>query len=356
LPLANVGPYDVIIFAANGPGAPPASARLFDESIKKFATDMLSYFEDPLYFNNAYQRACSIFWYGVPNWRRDIDGNYYYYPIPFPAVSCTILTNPNYSYAAVHTAAAITSIFQEGKVVQGSSNAATIQYQLGQLFGTEFMSPAAVSSTKAGLVFSPAEVAILDKLVQSRLAANLAGIFFELLFVGEDGPVIPPGTPHDYTNETVICHTSQPGCTLDYVFSRMLEFPVLGYAVPAPGQPNPCGSLHRSECPIPVANNDQTMVEISEQPGKDDDVGLVVHTVDPTQHVLVNTTMEGHIFHPGSVERRAVLDEIGNVKIVTHGSGTGPYPRMNDVMGPRVFATVDSRIKVYVEGHINGQL
>jgi hypothetical protein len=74
---ATAGPYDVLVFAASGPGAPPPSARLVDESIQKFFTDIINYLDDPSYFNGAYQLQCDLNWATIPGWRWDID--YYQY-------------------------------------------------------------------------------------------------------------------------------------------------------------------------------------------------------------------------------------------------------------------------------------
>jgi len=339
LPLANVGPYDVVVFASNGPGAPPVSARLIDESVKKFATDTLAYLEDPNYFNSAYQYSCIISWSWYPAWRRDIDGYYYWYQMPYPGIDCYLVPNPNFSYAAVQAAPSVAYMFETGRLQAGNYNALVIEYYLGQLFGTTYMGGALSS----GAGFFPLGGSFGEAL-ETRRAAEAIGALMQLyIALAEETPATLTG-PHSFHWETPICQVGVPACTLDHIFSKMLEIPVWGYAVPAPGSPNPCGDLHRGRCTVPVQNNDRTMVEIGEKPSADDDMGLVVHTVDPSQHVLVNTTLEGHIFHEGTVTRRAVIGEDGILRIVTDGSGTGAYPQLNTVFGPAVFLGVDLNV------------
>ncbi len=72
---ANVGPYDVVVFAANGLGAPPPSARLMDESIRRFASDTLANLHNPSYFASGSYQVCTVqwAWLQAPVW--DIDGS-----------------------------------------------------------------------------------------------------------------------------------------------------------------------------------------------------------------------------------------------------------------------------------------
>lgn len=105
--LAGVGPYDVAVFAASGPNAPPPSARLMDESIQKFYRDVLGYLKDPNYFNGAYQRECDVSWSTFPDWRWDIDYYQYYYYNFFPVAYCYEVFSPNYSYPASAAAPSI---------------------------------------------------------------------------------------------------------------------------------------------------------------------------------------------------------------------------------------------------------
>jgi hypothetical protein len=335
LPLVNAGPYDVVVFAASGSGAPPVSARLLDESIKKFVNDTAAYFADPYYFYAAYQVYCTQDWATVPGWRYDIDGYPYYWYFPIPWVYCQTYANPAYSYAAVQAAPALKRIFDAGTVQVGSNDAIIVDYYLTQLLGTPFMGGALVSGV--GLV------------PDTRREAEALGFFLELMIYYMNGTPFLPPRQHYYTtppNTQVICNiNTTPGCTPDAVFTEMRKYPAIGRAVDAPGHPNQCGTLHRSQCQVPVVDGDESMVEIRESPNDDDDVGLVVHRVYPAERRLVNETKSGHMLHPGKVTRIVVVDPNGDVRITTVGDGTGNYPTLNEIGGPFIFASIDAEIR-----------
>jgi hypothetical protein len=90
------------------------------------------------------------------------------------------------------------------------------------------------------------------------------------------------------------------------------------------------------------------LVETLEWPGDDDDVGPIRHTVTPETYTFQNITLEGHLFHEGQITRTAYIDS-GEIKIVTTGSGNGPYPAMNEVVGPGVFKLIDVEIRNRIE-------
>lgn len=330
LPLVNAAPWDVVVFASNGPGAPPVSARLWDESIKKFVNDTTSYFDDPTYFNNAYQVWCDIYWSTTPGSRYDIDGALYYSNFPIPWVVCQEYTNPAYSYEAVQAAPALKRIFDAGRVETGSNDAQVVDYYLSQLLGVPFMG--------GGLVSGQSLVP------ETRREAETLGVMLEWQLYWHFGTPFMAPREHVYTTDMTICNISTPGCTPDAVFEEMLKFPVLGRAVDAPGQPNQCGDQHRSQCQVPVVDGAETMTEIRESPNDDDDTGRVVHQVDHAERELVNETLPGHIFHPGTVTRTVVVYPNGDVRIETTGTGTGNFPALNEIGGPQVFASVDARI------------
>jgi hypothetical protein len=79
---------------------------------------------------------------------------------------------------------------------------------------------------------------------------------------------------------------------------------------------------------------------------------VVVFASDGPNHVLINVTKEGHIFNPGQVKRSVVVDENGFVKIVTEGTGTGPYKGLNEAIGPFVFKSVDDNVRERVDAMI----
>jgi hypothetical protein len=59
-------------------------------------------------------------------------------------------------------------------------------------------------------------------------------------------------------------------------------------------------------------------------------LGQIVQTVNPFNHSVTNTTMPGHMLHPGNVVRSVVMDEDGRVHIRTVGTGTGSGATVNE--------------------------
>lgn len=53
-------------------------------------------------------------------------------------------------------------------------------------------------------------------------------------------------------------------------------------------------------------------------------VGPVRQHVDPSRLTVVNTTLPGHVLHPGNV-RRSIIQEGDDLYVVTHGYGTGIF-------------------------------
>lgn len=334
LPLVNAAPHDLFVFASNGPGAPPVSTRFVDASIHKFINDTAGYFDDPNYFADAYQIFCVMYWTTTQGYRFDIDGEPHYYYFPIPWTECQIYTNPAYSYEAVQAAPALKRIFDAGSIQTGSSDAQTVDQYMSQLLGVPFMG--------GGLVTGNTLVP------ETRREAEMTGVLFEWWLYEMFGtPFMLAGEHHFVTIPAgmFICNINSPGCTPDAVFQEVLKFPVLGRAVDASGQSNQCGDQHRSQCQVPVVDGARTMVEIRESPNDDDDVGLIVHRVFPGERKLVNETLDGHIFHPGTVTRTVVVDPQGDVRITTIGEGTGPFPRLNEIGGPYVFRGVDAQIR-----------
>jgi hypothetical protein len=357
LSLANVGPYDVVVFAADGPGAPPPWAKLMDESIQQFAIDTLAYLNDPGYFANAWQYSCDLYFSTTWGWRWDIDFELHYYPIPYPVAYCSLEPNPEFSAPAIAVGDDLKTIFAAGEVIAGSSEAINVASVLGGVFGTTFMGN---SLAQPGVITLPIDFLLepcpVCETLETTRMARIIGTIMEI-WIWTPGTDFSTAGPHVFGPvETIICHTSNPNCTLDAVFFRMRQYPAPGHAVDRPpANPNLCGSLPRSQCLIAVQNGDATLVEIREAIDDDDDVGLVNHVVDLPTHTLINITEEGHLFDPGRIVRRAAIDGNGNVIIVTTGSGTGDYPTLNSVMGPGVFENVDRVIRDRVEYDL-GQL
>jgi hypothetical protein len=79
------------------------------------------------------------------------------------------------------------------------------------------------------------------------------------------------------------------------------------------------------------------------------DGGPIVFTVNPPLYTHRNTTMAGHIFDPGFIDR-TVSQRGGQVWIDTIGQGTGACPRTNEKGGTEIFNTLDSFIRCHLAG------
>lgn len=73
-------------------------------------------------------------------------------------------------------------------------------------------------------------------------------------------------------------------------------------------------------------------------------LGPVRQFVDPDHLTVVNTTERGHLLHPGNVFR-SIVREGDDLYVVTHGYGTGIFPRQNEESAPRIWAYPDLNIR-----------
>jgi hypothetical protein len=69
----------------------------------------------------------------------------------------------------------------------------------------------------------------------------------------------------------------------------------------------------------------------------------VVHSVDPSNCSITNTTLPGHLLYPGQVTRSVVNDN-GMISIVTDGTGNGALAGPNDWFANPVWTKVDGNI------------
>jgi hypothetical protein len=332
---ASVSPNDILVFASTGQGAPPLKTRLMDNWVRAFAIDLLSYVDDPAYFNGAYQYECAIYSY-TPFYfpRYDIDGYYWGTSIPFPYVVCGWETNPAFNSTAVTIGASVRNVLNAGTVIAGSTDAGWLGWGMSNVLGVPYMG----GTLQTGTTLLPVDliVDIQDDLALVRFRRVLGG-FMQLLQY-ELGTQTPYET-HFYTFTSTICAVSDNPtvCSVENVFRRVRQYPVDGHSIDA------CGNVPRSRCSIPIQTQTQIVVEVFEWPGDADDVGHVTVTVDLANHTIVNQTASDHAFHDGSVTRRVYQD--GNtVKIETIGDGAGQYAQMNEVFGPPVFKMIDNVI------------
>lgn len=80
--------------------------------------------------------------------------------------------------------------------------------------------------------------------------------------------------------------------------------------------------------------------DVTDIPG----LGRVRHIVDADRRTIVNTTMPEHLLHPGNVFR-SIVREGDDLFVVTHGYGTGVWPKANEVAARRLWPKVDSGIR-----------
>lgn len=81
--------------------------------------------------------------------------------------------------------------------------------------------------------------------------------------------------------------------------------------------------------------------------------GPVQHSVDAAHMKIVNSTLPGHLFYPGTVTREVVVSN-GKVYIQTTGTGTGQFAGINVAGSGPLWGSLDSQIAAYVDANDNG--
>lgn len=138
---------------------------------------------------------------------------------------------------------------------------------------------------------------------------------FPMPFSGGIETKVPSG-PHFYSNRTWI------GSATNGIGPRR-AFEVLSrYATPGQGG---------------VPSNDGGTVDLPL-------FGKVRQTVDPDRLMIVNTTEPEHLLHPGNVHR-SIVREGDDFYVLTHGYGTGAFPKVNEWTGPNFWKAVDAEIR-----------
>src|SRR5262249_54301928 len=73
-------------------------------------------------------------------------------------------------------------------------------------------------------------------------------------------------------------------------------------------------------------------------------INPVMFYVDPGTFSVTNVTLPRpirHLLYPGEVIR-SVIEEDGDIYVVTTGTGTGKYAKFNELVGPLLFYNVDT--------------
>lgn len=228
--------------------------------------------------------------------------------------------------------------------MEGSNAQSTVTYQMGQLYGTQYL----------GTSFMPIDADLLKRfpgmvndaiirLLGARRAARFGNDVLREVTRGAAGQT---SGPHQYEVETIICNIGE--CLRQTVFDEVRRFPARGRPLLLPGQSVPCMGEPRSTCGAMIIQRDMTLVELSEAPHENDNLGGVTHDVDIDGFCITNITRPDHKFKPGEVERCVIVEPYGDVIIRTVGTGDGLYPDVNKLMAPSYWKAIDNEIKVRI--------
>jgi hypothetical protein len=124
--------------------------------------------------------------------------------------------------------------------------------------------------------------------------------------------------------ETLICTSITPKCNRDLVFKTMLE---------------EARFIAPTDDGNPVTECKKTRVDIG--PLSDN---YIKTTINRTEKIIVNYTLEQHFLHPGRIVRQ-VLEQDNKVYVKTTGEGTGRWPEINEFFAPSVWLNVDKRLQ-----------
>lgn len=124
-------------------------------------------------------------------------------------------------------------------------------------------------------------------------------------------PSTPAGTPHTY----VISRSTL--CSAPAAFSQLMQ-----QGMSAPGAPAGRPGTRTIQLPGLTSPNP------------------ISQFVDPSTMTITNTTLQGHVFDPGSVFIQVTPNPDGTSNITITGTGTGNYPEINDLIGEVIFGTI----------------
>jgi hypothetical protein len=141
---------------------------------------------------------------------------------------------------------------------------------------------------------------------------------------------------HAYTEETKICSTSSPSCTLGLVFSIMTS--QIQYVVP-----DTKSTLKVQDCMTFDAN--------IPGPFNEDPIRIIVNQ---DNFSVTNYTRKGHVFHPGKVTR-SIVKKGNSIYVLTYGEGNGRIPTLNELVAPRYWKDVDNKLAKAVQLKLSGK-
>lgn len=83
-------------------------------------------------------------------------------------------------------------------------------------------------------------------------------------------------------------------------------------------------------------------------------LGPVIQTVNWEMMTVTNTTMPGHLLHPGVVSRQ-IIALGGDIYVETVGWGTGPFGTVNSLLANDLWTAMDALIALYVDQNDDGE-
>ena len=357
------GVNDVIIFGPDSPTSMPTYVRNVDQAFMLFGKDATGWNEDPHYYDHGWYQACVQGWAWMPVAYLTEEG-YWAYTYDWVLVSyCGWLFDPTgYSLPALYYLnAAVQQTTDQGGVERGSEPAITISDVLRDLLGVEYMR--GIFRTDDPPVVGPKpyipegcenpqtgdEAEYCDNWYASRgLALMLRYIFIHGFDCFDRGP-----QQHYYEVHAPVCNVGMPRCNVYEVYqNESLDHPVVGYW----DAKEPIWDIQQNRWTSAAPNGLgwAAMNCTDDIPGACDtmwvkDGGPIFFTVNPPLYTHRNTTMAGHIFDPGFIDR-TVSQRGGQVWIDTVGQGTGACPRTNEKGGTEIFNTLDSFIRCHLAG------
>ena len=149
------------------------------------------------------------------------------------------------------------------------------------------------------------------------------------------------GVPHEFNESTLICEPNpahDPShCTLDNMWCWLKKYP-------APVAKD-VGETVENGAEVTLVGDNPIQVDV-------DEASRTIHNVTVDGHIFHNPAQKGCPHRPGqpaqpaatrcSQTRRQVDMRDGGIWVDTQGQGSGPYPEVNELLGPYVFKNVDA--------------
>jgi hypothetical protein len=378
------GVQDVFVFAPELKGASPTNIRSWDNVLEIFLRDIIGYLTDPAdYYDSGIYYAClpQLVWVQVQHPSPWGGGYWYTWELRQVDVCGNYLDTTNFSVPALKFLNDFVVMLDfssgTGGMIPGEPWESRLSNEFSEMFGVPLMRGVLESGAQdfgvtLGLLDVLLECEINDWTVDCskafdwlRLMRFFLSTFREVALKAFCQEFDPPG-PHSYTLTNQVCLFGQAGCNVSNVyFGEMLDHPVTGYWT-RKNDPFEHGELGYAE----LSCNDEVpgLCKALYTWGVDDmflgfgvdDYANFVFDGGPIQvfrfdslYKHQNKTVEGHLFHPGTVDRKSRQSSSGGVEIFTSGQGNGVCPKLNEIGGKLVFQVLDSFIFCQLNNNCN---